>query len=464
MSLTASLYIGSSGLSINQKGIEVTGNNVANINTEGYTKQTLEVSSSPALEFSGQMIGSGATVSGISRETNTFINKQLSEKTAEYGEENAKNIILAEIEQVIDVEEGSLSSTIDDFFDAWQELSSNPSATLERQQVMQVGENLAEDLQSMVNSLNSVTNSINEDIEGKVSTLNRQLKELADLNVQIVSAESTGISANALRDQRDLLLGEISELAGVTSYPESNGMISIQLPGGQPLVTGDSVSTLNATWASGSLNISLTSGASTSQLDADSFDGELGGMLEIRDEYVPELIDQLDILAYNLATSVNSVHNSGVDLNGNSGIDFFTFSASGADPWSGAASSLSMALTDTSEVAAGTTAAPNNQPGDNENTLNMVALKDSSVINGNSTFTDYFASIAADVGLTVSQNSAALESAEDTLVQLQNMRDSISGVSTDEEMLLLVQYQSGYEAAARYLTAVDEMLDILMTL
>ncbi|MBN2645754.1 MAG: flagellar hook-associated protein FlgK [Desulfuromonadaceae bacterium] len=460
MSLTASLYIGSSGLAINQKGIEVTGNNVSNLNTAGYSKQTLEVGTSPTLEYGGQMIGSGSTVSGISRETSVFVSRQLTAKNAEYGEESARSLILAEIEQIIDVEDGSLSTHIDEFFDAWQELSTDPSATLERQQVMQTGENLAEDFQSLVSDLASVSDSIDTDLEGKITSLNQQLQQIADLNVQIVSAESTGISANALRDERDLLLQEVSQLAGVSYYEESNGMLSLQLAGGQPLVTADTVSTLSTQWNAGTLEVTLNSGASTLTLDGDDFGGELGGMLELRDEYIPQLVEQLDILAYNLATAVNSVHSAGVDGDGNSGGDFFSFSSSGSEPWDGAASTLTMALTDTAQVAAGLS----DEVGDNENALNLVALQNSALVDGTSTLNAYFATIAADVGLTVSQNSTALESADDTLTQLQNMRDAVCGVSTDEEMLLLVQYQSGYEAAAKYLTAVDEMLDTLMSM
>ncbi len=463
MSLLASLSVGASGLSINQKGIEVTGNNVANVNTEGYSRQTLEVGSSPTLEMSGQMIGSGATVSGISRETNSFVSKQLTVKTADYGEENARSMILAEIEQVVSVDEGGVSTSLDEFFDAWQELSGDPSATLERQQVMQMGEDVADSFQAMVGDLNAVQDSINTDLEGKVTSLNEQLQEIADLNVQIVAAEATGISANALRDQRDLLLQEVSELAGVTCYEESNGMISVQLASGQPLVTADAVSTLGTEWTSGSLQLTLTSGSSATALDTADFGGEVGGMLEMRDEYIPELIDELDVLAYSLATAVNTVHTGGYDLDGNSGSDFFTFSGSGPDAWSGAASTISMALTGTSQVAASSSNA-SNESGNNENVLAVVALQNTALVNGTTTLNDYYATIASGVGLAVSENSAALESAEDSLTQLQNMRDAVSGVSTDEEMLMLVQYQSGYEAAARFLTAVDEMLDTLMAM
>jgi flagellar hook-associated protein 1 FlgK len=329
---------------------------------------------------------------------------------------------------------------------------------------MQTGADLAADFQSLVSDLTTVVESIDTDLAGTITTLNQQLQEIADLNVQIVSAESTGISANSLRDQRDLLLPTVSETAGSSYYEEANGMVSVQLSSGLPLVTADMVSTLTTQWDSGTMDIILTGGASTTQLNAGDFGGEVGGMLELRDEYIPDLLEQLDILAYNLVTAVNAVHGGGVDLDGNSGTDFFTFSNSGMDPWDGAASTLTMALSDTSQVAAGTIAAPNNQPGDNENTLNMVALQSSALIDGTSTLNEYFATIAANVSLTVIRNSSALESANDTLTQLQNMRDSISGVSTDEEMLLLVQYQSGYEAAAKYLTAVDEMLEILMSM
>lgn len=463
MSLLASLSIGRSGLAVNQKGIEVTGNNVANVNTKGYSRQTLVVSSSPTLEFKGRMVGSGATASSVNRETNGFIARQLTHKKAGYGEENAKSLILAEIEQIVGVSETSLSTDMDEFFDAWQELSGNPSGGLERQKVMEEGKSLAAAFRSMVSELNSVTESVNDDIEGKISSLNQQLQEIADLNVQILSAESTGISANAMRDQRDLILQDISEVAGVNYYEEANGMVSVQMSNGQSLVAADRASTLEAQWASGSLGLSLTTGVSTTTLDKDDFGGELGGMLEMRDEYIPGLMEDLDILAYNLATAVNSVHTGGFDLDGNPGSGFFSVSGAGSKPWSGAASTIAMALTETRQVAAGSTAAPGHQPGDNENTLNMVALQDEALINGNSLI-DYYAAIASDLGLAVSQNEAALESAGDSLMQIQNIRDAVSGVSTDEEMLMLVQYQSGYEAAARYLTTVDEMLDTLMTM
>ncbi|MCF6266606.1 MAG: flagellar hook-associated protein FlgK [Desulfuromusa sp.] len=460
--LTSALNIGTTGLSTNQKGIEVTGNNVSNVNTPGYSKQTLDLTSTPTLRFNDQMIGQGAVVNSITREGNQFVTKQLIDKTADYGETDAKDIPLAEIERIVGIDEADLSSDIDQFFDSWQELSTDPSGGVYRQKVMQEGNDLANSLQRMVGDLHAVQEGINDDLEGTVTDLNRQLGEIADLNVQIVSAETTGISANALRDQRDLLLQDVSSVAGINYFEESNGMVSVQLSSGLPLVTANTASNISTQWVSGSLELSLNSGASTTTLSGQDFDGEIRGMLDLRDDYVPSVIDDLDKLAYELATSVNAVQNSGVDLDGNPGIDFFSFGNSGSDPWSGAAATLEMVLTDTSQVATGTIAAPGNQPGDNSNCLTMVELQNQPLINGTSSFGEFYAQIAAGVGLEVSQNSLSLDSAEDALVQMQNMRDTTAGVSIDEEMLLLTQYQTGYEAAAKYLTTVDEMLDTLM--
>ncbi len=461
MGLLSSPYVGSSGLAVNQKGIEVSGNNVANVNTEGYSRQTLELSSTPTLQFNGQMIGQGAKVTGISREINSFVQSQLNDKSADYGEENAKSLPLTELERILGIDDDSLDNDIVDFFDAWQELSTNPSGNIERQQVMQAGADIASNLQGMVSDLNATSSGINDDLSANIIDLNRQLQEIAGLNTQIVAAEATGISANALRDQRDLLLQQISEAAGVTYYEESNGMVSVQLPSGVPLVTADSANSIETTWVSGSLELSLTSGATTVSLDGSDFGGAISGQLELRDEYIPQLIDQLDQLAYNLAEAVNGVQNGGIDADGNAGSDFFSYSGGTPNPWSGAASTLSMALSSTSQVATGT--GTSYLSGDNSNCLNMIALQDQALVNG-STFSDYYGLIAADVGLEVSQNQLALASAEDAMVQIENMRDETSGVSVDEEMLLLTQYQTGYEAAAKYLTTVDEMLDTLLSM
>lgn len=238
-------------------------------------------------------------------------------------------------------------------------------------------------------------------------------------------------------------------------------MVSLQLPNGVPLVSADKANEIEVISAAGTLELQVTNGASTSTLDRDDFGGAIKGQLDIRDETIPVVLDKLDQLAFGLANAVNTVHSSGIDANGNTGQDFFSYTSGTPHPWSGAAATLSMTLTNPNEVAAGS--GGTYLPGDNSNCLKITGLQDKALIN-NSTINDYYNSIASDIGLEVSQNKQTLASTKDAMVQLQNMRDNTSGVSIDEEMLMLIQYQTGYEAAAKYLSTVDEMLNTLMQL
>lgn len=456
--LIASLHIGQSGLKVNQTGIAVTGNNVANADTEGYSRQVVQTTSTPSLEFNGTLVGQGATVSGIGRAESALVTGQLVSKSAVYGEEAAQADPLATLESIFSVSEGSLSSAIDDFFAAWQALSSNPGESAERDEVLQTGGQLAETFQQMDRDLDDLQQDIDESIVSEVDTLNQQLARIADLNSRIVASESGGIAANGLRDERDLLLQGVAETTGIQYYEADNGAISVQLASGVPLVIGDEAGTVTTERRDGKVSLGVSFGASDTAIDGDDLGGNLKGLLTVRDETIGEARTELDQLAWQFATSVNEVHRSGVDLDGNDGGDFFSL-ADASDP-AGAASSIALALTDTDQVAAGT----ENLSGDNTNALPMVALQDETAMEDSATFQDYYSRIAAGIGIEASRNTTALEGAEDALTQLQNLRDSLAGVSIDEEMVLLTQYQNGYEAAAKYLSVVQDLLDTLMSL
>ena len=464
--LISSLYTGQSGLAVNEVGIEVSGNNVANVNTAGYSRQVAQISSIPSLEFNGTFVGQGASVSGISRTESTLVTSQLVSKSSDYGEATAQTEPLASLESIVGLSEGNLSSAIDDFFDAWQALSSNPGERVEREEVLQMGEQLADTFVQMDQDLADLQEGINQTIASEVDTLNSQLTQIADLNTQIVTMEAGGVAANGLRDERDLLLQEIAGTAGIQYYEMDNGAVSVQLASGVPLVIAGDSFTIATERGDGKIQLSVATGASAVAIDNDDLGGTLKGLMTVRDETVEEARAQLDQLAWQFAESVNAVHSSGVDLDGNSGIQFFSLAGSSDPdtPWAGAASSITLTLTDSDQVAAGTLTGSNTQSGDNTNTLLMTALQDTASMGGSATFQDYYNQIAAGIGTTVSRNSAAAEASEDALVQLQNLRDSISGVSVDEEMVLLTQYQSGYEAAAKYLSVVQDMLDTLMAL
>ena len=461
-SLMTSLYTGASGIFVNQAGIQVTGNNISNINTTGYSREIATITSKSSLEQGGMLYGTGSTVDNISRVDTMFITRQLISQSSAFGEYDAASAPLADVEQILDISDSSLSADIDLFFTAWEALAENPSGSTERQQVLMEASDLAIHFQQIDQQMSEVVESINSEIESIIPDLNEMLNQIAALNQEIAQAEITGLDANTLRDQRDLLLQEVSENCGADSYVDNNGMVCLQLENGLPLVAGNTASSFSVERAGGLAEISLEAGGTTVSLDASDFGGALKGLLQVRDETIPELEDSIDRLAYEIATAVNSLHATGVDQNGDPGSDLFDLTPP-TDPlapaWDGAAASISVAFDDATLLAAGTSGLS----GDNSLALAIGGLHhDTGVYD--STFNEEYARIAARVGLLVDANTGKLDSSTELLNETIINRDSVAGVSTDEEMLMLIQYQTGYEAASNFLSVVKEMLDTLMNL
>ncbi len=460
--LITSLYTGATGIFVNQTGVQVTGNNISNVNTAGYSKQTASATSSTPLLQGGLLFGTGSTINTIDRAGDIFITSQLVNQSAIYGEYEAASTPLGDIEQILDITDSSLSSDIDSFFSALENLANNPDGSTERQLLLQETENICSRFQTIDQQLSDVTNSINTSIESLIPSLNEQIEQVGKLNLSIMQAEASGNSANTLQDTRDLLVQEISETCGATIYSDGDGMVCLQLENGLPLVTGSVVSTFTTNSVDGLTQVSLASGQSSYSLDGDDFGGTLKGLLTVRDDNLPEIKNDIDKLAYELATQVNAIHTTGIDQNGTTGTDLFSLVAP-VDPlapvWEGAAASITRNIDDPSLVAAGTTGLS----GDNSVILAMAELRDSETIN-NSTFQEEYARIAAKAGLAVSSNEEKLSNSTELFNELLSKRDEIAGVSTDEEMLRLVQYQTGYEAASNYLSVVKEMLDTLLHL
>lgn len=461
-SLITSLYTGASGIFTSQTAIQVTGNNITNAATEGYSRQTAHVTSSTPLTQGGLTYGTGSAVDAIDRANDAFITRQLMAQSATYGQYEAASTPLADIERILDIGDTGLASAIDSFFDAWEELSTNPSGVAERQQVVQEAADLAYHCNQIAQQLDEVVSGINTSIESAIPDLNDQLRQIADLNQSIMRTELAGGDANTLRDQRDLLVQQASETCGAAAYTDDNGMVCLQLQNGLPLVTGNVAASFSTAQVDGLTQISLTSAGTTFSLDDQDFGGALKGWLEVRDVTLPELHSDLDRLAYTIATDVNDLISTmgGLDQNGNAAIALFSLAAPTnplANAWDGAAASIAAAFDDPTLIAAGITGTT----ADNSLCLEIAALRDTTSING-ATYAEEYARIAANAGLLVSSNEQLLSSSGDLLDALNSKRDAVSGVSTDEEMVLLIQYQAGYEAASNYISVVKEMLDTLL--
>ncbi|MBM9616507.1 flagellar hook-associated protein FlgK [Desulfobulbus rhabdoformis] len=461
-SLLNALNAGKTSLLTNQKSIEIVGNNIANVNTEGYSRQRAELMQIPSVNFGDFFVGQGVTVSDVSRDYSVFINRQLQDKTIEYGEESGRSNSLSELERIFSVGEDNLASQINDFFDAWQELSANPSGEVERDIVIQRGNLLGEAFASITNELNTVVSNMNTEITGEVDYLNEKIQEIAKLNERISLVEINGQTANAARDQRDLIVQDLSETIGIETYTDSRGMLCVQLPGGKPLVQGNISAQFKAVTEGTNVEIQLETTGVTMDVDIDNLGGRLRGMFEMRDVFIADMQDDLNTLAIDLTDTVNSQHLTGYDSNGVTGRLFFN-DITALPVGQVASRNVVLAISDASEIAAAGN--PEAAPGDNENALAIAQLEVTHHVGSTGdTFDNYFAKMVANVGIESARNKLALSGAEDASIQLQNLRDGYSGVSLEEEMIDLIQYQRGFESSAKFLSTVDEMMNALLQL
>lgn len=566
MSLIGAFNAGLTSILTTQKAVEITGNNIANVNTPGYSRQIARLSPNSAINIQGHLIGQGVKLQEITREYDQFISGQLVNQNNILGQESARNGPLAELERVLNIGNNSLASDIENFFGAWHDLSQNPSGHVERDRVLYEGKNLLDSFEQTQAELAQIRQNINISLSGKVDEINFKLKEIASLNEDIQSKETLGHVANLDRDKRDMLVNDISKLLGAQVYQAGAGQIGIQLPGGVPLVEGNYAADFKSNYEGDSLNFQVKMGDVTVKVNNSNFGGEIRGFLDIRDDFVSKLAQNLDNLQYSLITNVNNLHEAGYDLNGQTGQSFFSKPLSYVSETSFAnhpdditeppesnrfktgsiningvsieindennslngirdaindsnagvlasvvydgnsyrmnltpktqgnavtfTSNLTSGpgllnfinedgdgeffdeipgfdkaivnLTSTDQIAAARLT--RGAPGDNGNALAINDLFTSQVVNGKETFVENYGRLVSTLGTESKRNTMAFGGATDTLTQLENMRESIVGVSIEQEIINLTLFQKGFEAAATYVSTVDEMIATVLNL
>ncbi len=475
--LFTALNAGRTALAVNQKSIEIIGNNISNVNTEGYSRQSAELTPYPSMNFGNFFIGQGVTVTNVKRDHDVFVNNMLQDKSVEYGLQNGQTRALTELERIFTIGEENISTEINRYFDSWQELSANPSGLVERDIVLQRGEQVADKFHLAIDDLSKVESNINDELISKIDGVNSKITEIAELNQRIFQIEIQGQTANSARDRREMLAKDLATSLGAQTYTDSKGMLAVQLPGGLPLVQGTMGMEIEAVTNGADLDLVLQTGGISRPIGLNNLGGEFEGLVQIRDVFIPSIRDDLDRLAYELTESVNLAHAGdgtaanpgGAGLDSIGGRDFFTTPAvpvPPANPWEGAARNISVALTDSNHIAASAVPTPpaTVAPGDNRNALIMSDLGESLLINGVDSFGSYYGKITAKVGLEANHNQLALGGAEDAVVQLENIRDGLVGVSLEEEMVNLIQFQRGFESSAKFLSTIDELMQSLINL
>jgi flagellar hook-associated protein 1 len=540
------------GLQTNQTAIEVVGHNIANVQTEGFSRQevTLEVNRPRRVGLA--FLGTGVRATSVTRNFDQFLFNQILGESSTLGNFDIRNTFFQRLETILNESSGvSLNNAMSEFFLAFDDLASNPTNLAARTAVLSTAGTLATVFNQLGSSLLQQRINLDGAVGAEVTEINGMLDEIAEFNRSIVQLENGNTPANDLRDQRDLLIKKLSEKLDVQLIDTNDNSAMLTLSGGSPLVVGTTVFKLSTTANldnRGFKDILVDDGmGGTNNVTAEIQGGEMRGLLDMRDVEALGLIDQLDRLAAGFMEQVNGVHLQGLGLDGSSGNLFFetltptvtissqnlgapTVTAINASPstvtvdkfqlqFTGAGffdvfnlttnqtvatglavggtvnianglaittggaplagdtvnisisedAAMNMALSstvlnDTSKIAAGLSGT-----GDGQNALNISNLQNSLVFSaggftpgaGTSTFDDFYNSMISGLGAGSRSSQAILSQQEGVMLQLNSQRESISGVSLDEEMVNLIKFQQAYAASARMITVIEEMFDVL---
>ncbi|MEE2787574.1 MAG: flagellar hook-associated protein FlgK [Myxococcota bacterium] len=461
-----------SGMSASQVGLTTVGHNIANAGVEGYSRQQVHLGTRDPLRVVAgtqemSQIGQGARVGNIMRAHDSFIEGQIMRDRLGKGFHGGRQQALAILERLVDNGASpTIGDRLDDFFNSLSELSQNPSSLGTREMVLESADRLASSFESMAVESREVQESIDRELREHVDKINSLADIVSQMNVAAGSIEASGKMANDFRDRRDQAIRELSDLIDIRVNAMPSGGHAISLANGFSLVQGDAVARLQLTPDPANNGLFGVEHVSTSGVVTDITrrlnQGEVGGLLDVRDRIVPTHMLEVDTLAFNINQEVNTIHQAGFGLDGVGNRDLFTQIA--GIPGAALAMRLDPAIAGSPDQLAAATD-PLAVPGDNRNLQDLVSIRDSRLPGlGSVTFTSYYAEIVRSVGSEVAQNTRNLDVQEARFNQSEALRNSIEGVSIDDEMVDLTRFQKHFEASARVMDTVNRLMDEIMSL
>jgi flagellar hook-associated protein 1 len=446
--LGASLNIAVQAMLTDQAALSTTSNNIANANTPGYSRQTVDLGEVSPTEYGGLLIGGGVQVQQIVSQRNSLLQTQLDQETQQQSKHNSYLGSMQQVQTLFNETSGAgLQSSMTAFFNSIQQLSTNPSSTSLRAGMLSAGQNMAQAFSSTASNLISQQRNVDTSVTQSVNQINSLTSQIAQLNGEISTATNTGQNPGTFTDQRDQLINQLSGLVDVSEIPAGSGSLTLTTTGGTNLVVGNQSFQL-ATQADAGTGLQqvLSQG---SNITSSITGGALGGDLQVRDTTIPSILSSLDSLASNLENSVNSVNQAGTDLNGAPGGNFFVPPPAGG---TGAALQMSVAITDPAKVAASL----DGSTGDNSNLTAMLNVQNQAIVNGQTPLSAY-SNLVFQVGNDVSTAQSEVTGSQAMIQQIQNQIGSVSGVSINEEAANLIQFQQAYQAAAQVASVINSL-------
>jgi flagellar hook-associated protein 1 len=452
-SLLASMYLATGAMAADQGALEVTSNNVANVNTPGYSREVPVLEENTPVVVGNLTYGTGVSLQNVQSIRDPILQIRLQQETGQQGQLNASVTALNQAQTLFTSGTNDIGTEMSNLFSSVSQLSTDPSNLSLRQGVLTAASNLSTTFNNTASNLAAQRSNLDLNVIQSVQQVNTLTQQIAGLNGQISALQNVGQDASQFVDQRDNLINQLSGLIDVSEINSDSG-ITLTTSNGSALVTGTQNYELSTQAdSSGVQHVIDGQGKDiTSQINA----GALAGLIQARDQTIPGLLNQLDTLAAGLSTAFNSANTSGFDLNGNAGGNLFTVPPAGT---TGAATDMAVAITDPALIAASS----DGNAGSNGNLANFSAIQNQTIIAGD-TPSDYYGNVVFTVGNDVSNGTAELQSSQAVLQQLQDQRGSISGVSLDEEAANMTQYQRAYDAAAQVVVSINQMLETVINM
>ncbi|KQL52983.1 flagellar biosynthesis protein FlgK [Heyndrickxia shackletonii] len=512
------------GMNTQQNALFVTGQNISNANTLGYTRQRINFEATSPYPHGGMsrpqipgQMGTGVKAGSIQRVRDSFLDQQYRGENSKLGYWSTRSDALSKMEDILnEPSDSGLSAAMNQFWQSLQDLSTGPENDGARAVVLQRGQAVAETFNYLSNSIKDNQQYIGNELDVSITDINSILKQIGEINQQISKVEPSGYLPNDLYDERDRLVDQLSNYfnvqvepksSGGNSSPIAEGVYDIKITDsngndyylvkgsnyGNMGITGGTGSSGNFPPADGVTSLNITDADNNSQ-NVNFFDngqvnigqGKLRGLIEsygYKDNsgnskgIYPEMLDQLDQLAYTFGTVFNQVHQKGYGKNGETGNDFFDLSS--LSDYHGAAGAIKINSSLSKDMIAASTALKSpteSETGNGSNAINLgnvlsfdlskgtITLEGFSTpttitVSGSGTITSNYQAIIGKLGVDAQQANRLTANSQSLTQSVDQNRQSVSSVSLDEEMINMIKFQQAYNASARNITIVDEMLD-----
>ncbi len=452
MSIASTLSIAKSALITHQRALDVTGHNIANAATPGYTRQRLEIVPHTPFRTPLGTIGRGVTDLGVFAHRDVFLDGAVRRETAVSSGAATLRDQLARLEGVFgEPSETGLGATLDRFFNAWSDLANDPASGASRTAVQQAGNQLAGQFSTIADRIDSVDRDAREQVRGAVAEINSITQRIAELNRKIPSAGGPNKTAPDLEDERARLLDRLATLTDVRVLERPDGTVGV-IAAGTLLVDGPITQQLETRGLpGGGLGVAVVGNAQPLKPQG----GVIAGLVEVTERALPQVRAELDQLAAAMVAEINALHQSGTTAGGATGVSFF-------DPAGTTARTMALSAEvagSAGEIVTGTSGLP----GDTALALQLAGMRTTGLAGlGGRSPADFYVRLVTDSGARI--QDAGMEAAAAGILanNAEAQRSGITGVSIDEEMVALIKHQQAFAAAARLVSVADEMLSEIL--